>query len=288
MRATLLAVFLSFFVMASTAEAHGGRGGGGGGGGGGYRGGGGGYRGGGGGGVYHGGGATFRGTAVFHGGGRGGYRVIPGARGYGGFGRGYVRLQPRFDARIMRPSLHHAWLPGYWGWRGRVRVWYPGYWGLPPLAGLVWIAPYWTYYGNDWVYVGGYWGSGATANPEAAYLPPPGLSPGMDESDASAAEDDGEPASQPANWQPADSDYPPVNEPVDTSVAPPAPLAETAPPAPGADFVWVPGYWYWFRDHHVWVAGTWSMPRDGAAWVAPVWQLRNGRWHFTPGAWVAP
>ena len=35
----------------------------------------------------------------------------------------------------------------------------------------------------------------------------------------------------------------------------PAPVVETAPPCPGVDYVWSPGY---YNPSHVWVRGCWS------------------------------
>jgi hypothetical protein len=40
--------------------------------------------------------------------------------------------------------------------------------------------------------------------------------------------------------------------------APPAPLVEAVPLAPGPDYEWVPGYWIWGNRGWVWVYGTWE------------------------------
>jgi WXXGXW repeat (2 copies) len=52
---------------------------------------------------------------------------------------------------------------------------------------------------------------------------------------------------------------------------PPAPRVVRVEPArPGADFMWVDGYWYPVGHHYKWHEGYWSRPPyAGAHWVAP-------------------
>ena len=52
---------------------------------------------------------------------------------------------------------------------------------------------------------------------------------------------------------------------------PPPPRVETVRPArPGADWIWVDGYWYPEGRRYVWHKGYWSRPPyPGARWVAP-------------------
>ena len=63
--------------------------------------------------------------------------------------------------------------------------------------------------------------------------------------------------------------------------APPA-VVSYAPPCPGPDDTWVPGYYYPAGAKFVWHAGYWSRPPyAGAYWVAP----RFYENHYYPGYW---
>ena len=43
-----------------------------------------------------------------------------------------------------------------------------------------------------------------------------------------------------------------------TQVTPaPVTVVVTVPPCPGADYVWMPGYWSYRTTGHVWVSGAW-------------------------------
>jgi hypothetical protein len=69
-------------------------------------------------------------------------------------------------------------------------------------------------------------------------------------------------------------------------VAPPAAVVETRPAAPGAGYVWTPGYHRWDGNRYVWVGGTWVQPpHPGAHWVAHRWVRRNGGWVMVEGHW---
>ena len=69
-------------------------------------------------------------------------------------------------------------------------------------------------------------------------------------------------------------------------VAPPAAIVETRGPAPGAGYVWIPGYHRWDGEHYVWVAGKWDMPpHPHQAWVAHRWVKRNGGYVLVEGHW---
>lgn len=41
-------------------------------------------------------------------------------------------------------------------------------------------------------------------------------------------------------------------------VTAPAPIVETAPPCPGVDYVWAPGYWSYTSTGYAWVRGGWN------------------------------
>jgi hypothetical protein len=51
---------------------------------------------------------------------------------------------------------------------------------------------------------------------------------------------------------------------------PPPRVVHVQPARPGADFVWVDGYWYPNGRHYAWHAGYWTRPPyEGAHWIAP-------------------
>jgi hypothetical protein len=64
---------------------------------------------------------------------------------------------------------------------------------------------------------------------------------------------------------------------------PPRPrIARVQPPRPGADFVWIDGYWYPVGHQYTWHNGYWTRPPyAGAAWVAP----RHQGQEFFSGYW---
>jgi hypothetical protein len=66
---------------------------------------------------------------------------------------------------------------------------------------------------------------------------------------------------------------------------PPAPPAETAPPTPGPDYVWVGGDWVW-NGGWVWVGGHWVIPPyPGAIWIHGGWGRHWGGFHRMRGHW---
>ncbi len=70
--------------------------------------------------------------------------------------RGGWRAHPYSSVGIgVRPTPRHVWVPGYWGYRGGVRVWIGGAWLLPQ-TNWVWIAPHWQWDGASWVWAQGY------------------------------------------------------------------------------------------------------------------------------------
>lgn len=71
-----------------------------------------------------------------------------------------------------------------------------------------------------------------------------------------------------------------------TNMPPPAPIAETQPPAPSSAHVWIGGYWTWGGTQYTWTPGRWEQPQQqGAAWEAPQWQQEGGRYRWRPGRW---
>lgn len=69
-------------------------------------------------------------------------------------------------------------------------------------------------------------------------------------------------------------------------IGPPAPIVQVRPVAPGAGYVWAPGYYRWNQRTYDWTPGQWVRPpRRHEVWVAPQWvHTRNG-WYMVPGHW---
>jgi hypothetical protein len=74
--------------------------------------------------------------------------------------------------------------------------------------------------------------------------------------------------------------------PIIVTQAPPAPLHEIIPVAPGPDFVWIGGHWHWNNNRWVWNRGYFARPpRRGAVWVAPRFEAHEGGSVFIGGYW---
>ena len=69
-------------------------------------------------------------------------------------------------------------------------------------------------------------------------------------------------------------------------VAPPPPVVEHRPVAPGPRYVWTDGYHRWDGHRYVWVSGRWVVPpRPGVVWVPGHWAERGGGWVWIEGHW---
>ena len=95
------------------------------------------------------------------------------------------------------------------------------------------------------------------------------------------------------SYAPPTGDYPSdydqntsYEQPVQAS-EPPPPLPDyTQPPAPGDDYVWTPGYWYYSDAGYYWVPGAWVLaPWVGALWTPPWWGYDNGVYLWHSGYW---
>ena len=63
---------------------------------------------------------------------------------------------------------------------------------------------------------------------------------------------------------------------------PPPPRHYVVPVRPGADYVWIDGYWYPVNGRYVWHRGYWTRPPYvGARWIGP----RHEGGHFYGGYW---
>ena len=71
--------------------------------------------------------------------------------------------------------------------------------------------------------------------------------------------------------------------------APPAPIYEPMPAAPGPGYYWVPGYWSWNGYRYVWVHGRYTYPPyGGAVWHPGHWVQGPNGWYWRPGHWGRP
>ncbi len=63
---------------------------------------------------------------------------------------------------------------------------------------------------------------------------------------------------------------------------PPPRVIHARPPSPGAEFVWIEGYWYPVGKHYRWHKGYWTRPPyPGARWVGPRYESNE----FFEGFW---
>lgn len=72
-----------------------------------------------------------------------------------------------------------------------------------------------------------------------------------------------------------------------TNGQPPSPYDEEVGAAPGASYVWSPGYWWWDNTTYIWIRGSWILPPGpGYIWVRPGWVWSGGRYVFISGRWA--
>jgi hypothetical protein len=79
-----------------------------------------------------------------------------------------------------------------------------------------------------------------------------------------------------------------VEEPSGQVVAepPPAPKVEVITTSPGADHVWVGGFWVWRGGAWYWTPGHWVVrPHTHAVWIAGSWRHQPRGWVWIPGHW---
>ena len=76
---------------------------------------------------------------------------------------------------------------------------------------------------------------------------------------------------QPVNYAPA---------------APPAPIVEVAPPAPGPTVSWQPGHWAWTGTQWSWVSGEYEQPPTQAGiWQPGHWERNSNGYYWVDGSW---
>ncbi len=73
---------------------------------------------------------------------------------------------------------------------------------------------------------------------------------------------------------------------VSIRVGPPALPVYAQPICPGADYIWVPGYWAYGDDDYFWVPGTWVLaPEPGMLWTPGYWGWNEGLYIWHGGYW---
>lgn len=67
---------------------------------------------------------------------------------------------------------------------------------------------------------------------------------------------------------------------------PPAAVVETRPPAPGAAYVWTPGYYNYNGGSYAWVGGKWVTPPHGHHhYESGRWMHDKNGWYYRDGYW---
>jgi len=72
----------------------------------------------------------------------------------------FVRFGPPPPPReivVVHARPGHAWVPGYYQWRGNRYHWRKGYWAKPPRRGAAWVPGYWTPRRGGHIWISGYW-----------------------------------------------------------------------------------------------------------------------------------
>lgn len=163
------------------------------------------------------------------------------------------------EAQPPSPGPRYVWVAGFWNWNGTQYAWVPGRWELPPEQSDGWDPPQWERDGSNYRYRPGRWrGRG-----NAVVQPLPSVQV------VTVAQPTATPVTN-----------------VTAATAPPAPITETQPPSPGANYLWVAGYWSWNGSQYAWTAGRWEQkPAQADAWEPPQWQREGRGWRFRAGRW---
>ncbi len=69
---------------------------------------------------------------------------------------------------------------------------------------------------------------------------------------------------------------------------PPDPIPESAPPAPGAGYVWANGNWDWTGSEWTWSSGYWAPQQPGYVYIGPRFEFVEGRPVYYRSYWQGP
>jgi hypothetical protein len=161
-----------------------------------------------------------------------------------------VHSQPppeRYEAIGVAPGPGYFWVRGHWGWHHERWEWIGGRWEHASQPNSIWVAGQWVQRGSGYVWVEGHYDVVQAPPP-----PPPGPSYEMVVNDA-----------------------------------PPAPIEEAVPYAPGPDYFWIGGHWSW-NGRWVWIPGRYDRHphfHPGGGWEAGHWDRRDGRYVWREGRW---
>ena len=76
-----------------------------------------------------------------------------------------------------------------------------------------------------------------------------------------------------------------VSDEVVVVVTPPPPQVEVITVAPGPNYVWSRGYWYWTGGRYVWVRGRYIARVPGRVWVHSHYVRHSRGWVRVRGHW---
>ena len=161
-----------------------------------------------------------------------------------------VRSAPppeRMEVIPQDPGPGYIWIRGHWVWRHERWEWFDGHWDRVARPGYAWIPGQWVARGSGWVWIEGHY---------STQPPPPPPRPGQQVE-------------------------------VVASEAPPTPIVEAIPVAPGPEFFWIGGHWHW-NGGWVWIRGHFDRHphfHPGAYWEAGRWDRRGGSWVWHEGHW---
>ncbi len=147
-----------------------------------------------------------------------------------------------------RPGTEAQWVGGYWAWDPARNdfAWVAGTWRVPP-RDAIWVNGRWRRDDDGWYRVPGFWSRRRDFAATVATT----------------------------NWPGWRTTGPPTEHPDDTP-----------PPAPGADFFFVPGHYTPDGDHVAWTPGIWARMQPGRDWVPARWVRRPDGWDFREGYWT--
>jgi hypothetical protein len=161
-----------------------------------------------------------------------------------------VRSQPppeRIETVPMSPGPGYIWIRGHWAWRHEQYEWMNGHWDRVAGANQEWVPGHWAERNGGWLWIEGRY--------VVQSAPPP---------------------------------YPQgAQVEVVASEAPPAPILETMPYAPGPDYFWIGGHWHW-NHGWVWLGGHYDRHphfHPGGGWENGHWDRRGGNWIWAEGHW---
>lgn len=75
----------------------------------------------------------------------------------------------------------------------------------------------------------------------------------------------------------------PASAQVYVQIAPPAPIFETIPAAPGSGYVWVNGHYNWNGNRYVWTGGRYV--RHGGRYCDGHWRHGDRGYYWVEGHW---